>query len=602
MSENYPQPVKVQYGSFIFPQPTPYVSKTFSNEFVGGNLWSTRVSITLVGKVALLPKDEEGDGNNYLALSEKRDKIAKEFAGGLSKNYQDFSVTGGGADFSLSNCTVDSISFGASNYVGLIEYSITLSGFKNDKDFYTANYGVTNPTDNWSYSESVSGISSATHTISAKGMNTNNSKTNGFAKAKAFVNSRKGTSKRVGTILMKNAHPGSSLILNSSSESISRFGGTYSVTENYGFANNDASLATGEEANLPSLQTANVLLTYTLSFDENHGDGFITVNINGRVLGSKDSSVTWEQVRSDFKSRDLYQLANKAYKRYIKGSEGSRSGTPNNLELHKTPMSFSISPNEEAKVIAFQASYDNNDLFANAKIKNEDTYFSYNITFTHDNVADIITIPCSGTIMTRGSLKKRNRDNKTLLDLMLANSHKLVRDEAQRLYYKMFPSRTQYVLSPKPNSISVTQNEFEGTIGYSATFSDADFPDNSELRNLTYDINIQPPLQIHKAVPSCLQNGHYLIYDLNLAQKREEVSINVAAIGDERNQDALFSAQDEIESINDKVEKSFVDGDVVRLVNQNKVENKQISNITFSRTFSHEKPVEILQLNREDTG
>ena len=33
MSENYPQPVKVQYGSFVFPQPTPYVSKTFSNEF-----------------------------------------------------------------------------------------------------------------------------------------------------------------------------------------------------------------------------------------------------------------------------------------------------------------------------------------------------------------------------------------------------------------------------------------------------------------------------------------------------------------------------------------------------------------------------------------
>ena len=121
MSENYPQPVKVQYGSFVFPQPTPYVSKTFSNEFIGGNLWSTRVSITLVGKVALLPRDEEGDGNNYLTLSEKRDKIAKEFAGGLSKNYQDFSVSGGGADFSLSNCTVDSISFGSSNYVGLIE-------------------------------------------------------------------------------------------------------------------------------------------------------------------------------------------------------------------------------------------------------------------------------------------------------------------------------------------------------------------------------------------------------------------------------------------------------------------------------------------------
>ncbi len=75
---NYVQNVLVKYGDFTFPAPTPFVSKTFDNEFVGGNLWSTRVSITLNGKIALLPKDSEGSGNNYLELQAKRDKVAED--------------------------------------------------------------------------------------------------------------------------------------------------------------------------------------------------------------------------------------------------------------------------------------------------------------------------------------------------------------------------------------------------------------------------------------------------------------------------------------------------------------------------------------------
>ena len=46
---SYVQNVLVKYGDFTFPAPTPFVSKSFSNEFVGGNLWATKVSIDLSG-------------------------------------------------------------------------------------------------------------------------------------------------------------------------------------------------------------------------------------------------------------------------------------------------------------------------------------------------------------------------------------------------------------------------------------------------------------------------------------------------------------------------------------------------------------------------
>ena len=596
---NYVQNVLVKYGDFTFPAPTPFVSKSFSNQFVGGNIWATRVSVDLNGSIALLPKDGEGSGNNYEALSIKRNKIAEAFAGALSKNFLDFQVSGGGADFLLKNCTVDSVSFSESNYVGLVNYSITISGYKNDKDFLLDNYGVLSPVDSWQYSEQA-GSATVTHTISAQGVNTNNKIPNAFAKAKAFVDSKKGTSNKVNQILIRNAHPNSTLILTNTSETVNRLSGSYSITENYTIATSDSSLSKGEEASLPSIQTANILTTYSMSFQDSHGSDFVSLNFSGSIIGNQDSSVTWDQVKNDFKSRDFYQLANKAYKRYITGSESVRSGTGENTDLHKTPVTFSIDPNEDAKTINFQITYDNNNIIETCKIKNAESYFTYDVSIDHDNVSDIIGISISGTIITRGSLKKKNRDNKILLDLMLRDNHKIVRDEAQRIYNLMFPNRTQYVLSPKPRDISVSQDEFSGTISYSSSFSDEDFPENSSLRSLEYSIAVDPALQSYSAVPSCLQNGHYLIYNLNLKKKRESVNITLNAVAEDRGYEALEAAHSEIELISDHVSNAFLDGDVIRLDEQNKVENKEISNITYSRGFSHEKAPEDIELNRLD--
>ena len=597
---NYRQDVTVTYGNFTFPMPTPYVSKTLANEFIGGDLWATKVNVRLNGKIALLTKRDDASGNNYLRLAAKRDAIARAFAGELSQNFKKFTVSGHGTSFTLNNCVVENVSFDSSNYVGLVGYSVEISGYKNDEDFYSANYGVLDPVDSWAYVEGSDGTASATHVISAKGYNTSEGQANAFLNAKSFVTARKGSSSNAGPALINMAEQ-ASLILTNLSETVNRLGGSYSITENYSFVTNDSSETKAEEANLPLLQTSNIMLTYTADISEDQRSDYVGVNISGAVVGSKESDVSWSDIKADLKSRDLYDLADKAYRRYLLGSGGSRVGTEFNEELNKEPVSFSLSPDEVAKTIQFQIAFDNNKLFEQAKIKYEDSYFDYELGFEHDNITDIIQVSCRGQIRTRGPLEKKNTGNKVLLDLMLEKNSKMIRDEAQDWYDKMFPARDVYRLSPRPSGLTVNRNEFDGTINYEASFSDKDYPENSELRNLTYGIQVTPPYQEYRSVPSALQNGHYAIYDLNLKTKRELVSIGTNGTGDERTEKSLNSAKTEIKSINKFLEKSFVDGEVIRLDNEGKSENKDSVSVSYNRTLSHQKAVEVVRLDRLNT-
>ncbi len=602
----YKQDIIVRYGNFTFPTPTPYVSKSYTNNFVGGNLWSSGVEVRLEGTIAVLPKrDTRTTRNDYSNLKDQRNAIAKAFAGALGKNFQQFSVTGHGTNFILDNCSVSNLSFGSAAYRGLLSYSVTINGFDTSNANVVANLGVVSPVDSWAYAEGEGGIASLTHTISAQGVNSTDGQSDAFLNAKTFVNSRKGTSNQIAPFFIRNVHPGSALILMSINESINRLGGSYGITENYSFATNESATTAGLESNIPVMQTANVLLTYSLGITEQQGAGEITVSLTGNVIGSKDDSVTWKQVREDFKSRNFYELANKAYQNHIRRNIV-------NLKLHKAPVSFSITPNEEAKTIGFSISYDNNELFAKAKIKNNGgAYFDYSVSFSHDNLSDVIEVSCSGTIRTRAALNKKNLEGKALLDEVLKNKSERVREEAQIIYHKMFPTRTQYQLNTIPQSVSVSHNEFNGEITYEASFSDRDFPKDSTLKSINYNVSVAPALQLYKPVDSCMENGHYLIYDLDLQSKRENISINVDATAGTKSDEDFALGKDEISATSDLLKESFLkftnsegeleDGKVKRLDSENKIEDRESLSITYNRSFSHEKTPEKIVMERSES-
>ena len=74
------------------------------------------------------------------------------------------------------------------------------------------------------------------------------------------------------------------------------------------FVTNESSESGGEEANLPSMQTANILLTYGITITDEHGAGQVSMDLSGNIVGSKDSSVTWSQIKKDFKSYGIFDL------------------------------------------------------------------------------------------------------------------------------------------------------------------------------------------------------------------------------------------------------------------------------------------------------
>jgi len=603
----YKQDIKVKYGDFTFPVPTPYVSRTYEQEYVGGELWATKVNVSINGQIAILPKREKVGGNNYSALAEKRDKIAKEFAGGLGKNFKDFSVIGHGTEFKLKSCSIDSLQFESGNYVGLVGYSISLHGYLEEetsgKGFYETNYGVTSPVDSWAYSES-GGIGSLTHTISASGYNSDKSGSSydAFLKAKSFVESRKGLDKKpngasnkMTNFFVSNVHPDSSLILNTLAEQADRLGGTYSITEGYSFATNKSSVAAGLEAGLPNPQTKNILTTYSIGLPEEHGSDFIQLTISGNVNGSKDPSVSWEDVRNDFKALDFYDLANKAYINHTNRTEV-------NLTLNRNPVSFNISPSEEAKRMTFSIVYDNNPLYTRAVFKNGGAYFSYTLNFSHDTIADVVTVQCSGSIITRGSLKKSNRQAKILLDELLDKDMKKLQEEAQKAYHRMFPDRTQYKLTNFPEGVSVGQNEFTGEITLSASFSDRDHFEKADyVKRSSFQISVNPPNQEYRTAASCLNNGDHIVYDLNLKTKRETVGINCDGASSSSDEDNFDLAVKGIEDLNEKLKISFLTGRVKRLDSQSNVANLIPNDITFNRGLSHEKDVITLRMDKQTT-
>ena len=598
---DYKQDLKVSYGDFSFPVPSPYVTRNYEHEYLGGELWATKVNVSLNGQIALLPKRESAGGNNYEKLRAKRDQIAKEFAGGLGKSFQDFKVIGHGTSFILKNCSVTGVSFDSSRYVGIVNYNISLSGYLDEEtssnNFYETNHGVSNPVDSWSYSESA-GIGSLTHTISATGYNSDKSSSyNAFIKAKSFVDSRKGLTNQISSFFISNVHPkaesSDSLILTSISETVDRLSGSYSITENYSFATNKSSVAAGKEVGLPNPQTKNVLTTYTLAFDEDHESEFVEVTISGEVSGSKDSSVSWEDVRSDFKSIKFYELANKAYLNHIE-----RTGV--NLKLNESPVTFSISPNEEAKKIGFSLVYDNNSLYSLAKFKNGGAYFDYEISLAHDNITDIVQVNCSGTINTRSSLKKKNRQAKVLLDELLDNDLAKIRQEATSVYEAMFPERKNYSLTNFAEGISVTENKYNGTISIAANFSDADhFEKDTYIKNPNYSISIDPPNQEYRTAASCVTNGDYLVYDLKLKTKRETVGISCSANSSSSIEDNFETAASSLEDYSDFLLNSFLTGDVKRLDSETKVADLIPNDITFNRGLSHEKDTITLRMDRK---
>jgi hypothetical protein len=473
--------VKVLYnGVNVFSGICPSPFLFFEKEYIEyGSSWGSKYNFTIEGQITgrLGPQ-------SYFDIEDKKNRLISGF---LQDNLPLSIIEDGVNIFNSDICSVQSISFDESKYYALLPFSITASCY--DSGSFADNYGVLNPTDSWDFSEEKDGTVSVTHSVSAAGFNSSGVKA--INNAKKWVNSRTGVSNKVETFKIKNIS-GSCFVLDSISERIDRFNGSYSIEEKY-------------KADLFSGMCGPGILRYSIDVSKNFEDGITQVNIDGSAIGKNQVGLP-----------DLADLRNRvlSYNFFSDASEAADK-TTGSKSLNAVPFSRKITENENASEVSFSFSYDDNPIPPGV------AKCVYKATFSEDLIKNIIDVKLDAKITCdRGDISVR-WDAVNDYYKKVFNPYSLaVANYTKAGYSKGF--------SDLPVSENINFDKFNAVISYSASWSDRYLPCSQTLVAISETVSITPSLYIYTAQPSLQQNGVYNIQNIGSAT-RTSVSISIDA-------------------------------------------------------------------------
>ena len=485
-------------------QPTPFV--TISNDMIshGGKRWGQNKNIDLAGQIT---------GVDHAACLASINSIVAS----LAENFKDFEIYEDGSLLqTFSNCKIQSIDFSKGQMAQLVDYSISLSNYENFK----GQFGIINPSESFSFSQNQDKTVSLTHESSAQGFKTGGSYNNAFDNAKSYVSTISGWNSQIAPAFI-NGGNGVYPILLSVSESINRFEGTYSVTENYILSENASSKT-------PTAVISATSYNYSVESDVN------SVEVDVTCQGGKD--FTLAEVRSHAQSVDLHQEA------------VDRSG---NTGLLVTPVSITLDEDESSKTVTIKATFDDDKLFVfdgDAVNNTRNAYLDSSVSVDSDELTGMVTFNVSSSIIGRGNGYQRWQNQLSFLSNNVSNIDEInrtddivasMRAEAEHVYSQLsstFPSA--FAINKRATSLSLTKNEYANEISISATFDNRDvigeiFAGGNNMSfgaDSNYSVKITPSLRQFRPNPSCTHNGHYLIYDLN-SKVKEKVDVDVNVVG-----------------------------------------------------------------------
>ena len=491
-------------------QPTPFV--TISNEMIthGGKRWGQKKSIQLAGQLT---------GEHMNKIVTEINSLASVFG----NNFQDLKIYEEGSLLqTFSNCKVESINFDKGTYAQIVDYSVSLSCYEN----FIGQFGVTNPSEKFSFSQNENKTATLTHECSAQGFKTGSAGNNAFENAKAFVSAFTGWNNQLAPAFVNSGGTVYPVLL-SVSEGINRIGGSYSVTENY-ILSEDAPSKT------PTAVLSATSHSYNVESDVN------AVEVSLTCQGGKD--FTLAQTRAHALSIDLYQEAiNKS----------------SNTGLLVDPVSITLDEDDSSNTVTIKATFDDDKLFifdGDSVNNTRNAYMDSSVSIDSDELIGISTFNVSSTIIGRGNAYQRWQNQLSFLANNVSNIDEINRDddivssmraEAQHVYSQLNSTfANTFPINKRPTSLSLSKNEYTNEISISASFDNADIfgessadvfpipPAGSPRFGLSanYSINITPSLRQFRPNPSCVENGHYLIYDLN-SKNKEQVEIDINIIG-----------------------------------------------------------------------
>jgi hypothetical protein len=449
--------LKINYYSgaseTVFPQPTPYTG------------FSTTASQSI-------PSDDKYIDPNF---------NAKGIYSGNIGNYNyisfaNFAGGGGGTPivrlevnsfdaekiYENSGIIVRSINFEESNYSNLIRYEIGLGST-------SLSGNVTNPTNEYSFTENEDKTISLSHRVSAQGINTNLSsgKSNAMDNAIAFVRSYTGLSNLPSTRFISGAS--NKFFMQNFSESIDRLNGVYSVEESY-ISN---LLNTGLSGNL----------SYTVDIVSGADSNSIQINLRGEYKGPKDGNII--NLRN---SLNVTGLITGAYSGYF----------------NPVPIQYNISENTGQNLINFDYSFDNINL--------PNPYYRYETSISRDEVQQLYNVQVRGEIVARGN--RRYRYFLSTGNITSLTGQFLSVASGVLTGFKDFNADTTSS-NLRLLNINIERNPNEGTVSANAIYDDKFMPSGNFV-DANYDVSVNGPVWFMNNQPTCNIKGFHIINDFDI--------------------------------------------------------------------------------------
>jgi hypothetical protein len=460
---------------------------------------------------------------------------------------------------------------------------------------------VIDPVDRFSFTEGNDGFIQLTHTISAKGFNTNGAATDAFANAKDFVNNRKGLSNKPTTALIGNT--GATPALISVSENVDRFGGTYSVTENYRYHDD------------PSFND-DFLTKYTISKQKSVDAGITTVSIEGEIKYKKLNYSVEGESSSGLTDNDVMD---KLREEFIRVDWEAKCESDSGIDLNSDPVTFNTREDKRARLFTFNISFDNDALYREAFVTanytgfaKSNAYYDFTLSLQTNEATSISTVGLSGSIKSRGSLEDRNNNVEDLLEDLISSNYADLKTEAQEFYGQFIYGSTyagtstvektwkMFTLTYLPSSVSITKNKFNGTISLSVQFTDKNFYPSYDIIDSDYQVSVTPAMNQYNSRPSCNTVGSYMIYDIN-ANNRETVGISVNGKLMQFASSDISTAKKEFRQIMNKFRVEYVEtgSNIQRLDSEQFIEGKQDHSLNINSQFSCRKDDPFLKIERK---
>ena len=462
-------PAIIEYdGVAVFAgHPAPLISKSVNFVSQGDTRTHEEHTLTLRGELTGCGIDE---------LLTARQLAINTF----SESFKDLYVSG--ID-TFTGVKIESVSFDDSAYLSVLPYTITLNHYPSGSfDFY---HGVTNPVNQWTYTESENQIVSITNTVSAQGLSTEFSQLGGNAldNAKSFVTSQlTGAWEIPRPYLIDTKNTEFQSYLTSFNESVDKITNTVSVNRTF--------------VTDPQDVNGNIILRYSEQVQETEGQQ-TTISYDGTI----DAGATG-YIKNAPSSRESSNLSD-IRSRYTEFK--------NSLDATDF-LSERVTEDTGINRLTFSISYNSGDT-------EPSIIDDFNITVSENSDSSLFSVSIDGDVSAKHGCEKTFEEIKSYHQ---GDSHKFqICDEIYKNFYKQSHGSkqerpTNVVLNVKPLSTSKTENEKARTLSYSASYNDRNllrWQEDPDVNSVSYDMSFAPPVQVVKSSASALKGG-YIFQDL----------------------------------------------------------------------------------------